>query len=64
MVEAAVALVDEMALLTVERSVFTDDDMLNFCLDLRQLLTSGEHQESVEEVPVEEPSPEPELVGV
>lgn len=38
--DEAVALVDEMARLTLERTMFSSDEVLNFCLDLRVLLTA------------------------
>ncbi len=66
MVDEAVVLLDEMAALTTERVLFSSDDVLNFCLDLRQLLAPAP-VEATDEAPIEEtppPSPEPELAGV
>lgn len=47
--DEAVALVDEMARRTTDRDLFSSNDVLNFCLDLRNILTA----EPVVEEPVE-----------
>jgi hypothetical protein len=48
-VDEAVALCDEMARLTTERHLFSANDVLNFCLDIRNLITAESVIETVED---------------
>jgi hypothetical protein len=53
----ATELLDAWIVLTTERTMFSSDEVLDFCLDLRQLITPVTDTATPE-------APEPELVGV
>lgn len=57
MVDDAIALLDSWIALTNKRTIFSSDDVLDLCLDVRLLLREPE-------IVVPDEIPEPELVGV